>query len=144
MDGDGIIDPDEFIQVKELKMEFRRFDTDRDGCITTEEKFRGLAKYDAMPSLGTALAGRRKLPGPEDRPPPVAQTPRTETRNRGPESMPRLSLRDCVRFNSPGGCPNGPDCLFDHVKRGLRVRHSGEVLITEVTADQPFGRVLHY
>ena len=113
LDGNGVIDAHEFIKVSEQQMNFRRFDTDRDGQISTAEKYRGLGIGNPLPQVGR-LAGPQVALVPQE-------TPRTATRNRK-EGAPRLSIRDCVRFNTPGGCPNGDECLFDHVKRGFHTR----------------------
>merc|ERR1712086_1186499 len=106
-------DANEFIRVSEQQMNFRRFDTDRDGQISTAEKYRGLGIGNPLPQVGR-LAGPQVALVPQE-------TPRTATRNRQ-EGAPRLSIRDCVRFNTPGGCPKGEECLFDHVKRGFRLQ----------------------
>eukprot|EP00658_Telonema_sp_P-2_P027377 TRINITY_DN2114_c0_g1_i1.p1 TRINITY_DN2114_c0_g1~~TRINITY_DN2114_c0_g1_i1.p1 ORF type:complete len:228 (-),score=52.09 TRINITY_DN2114_c0_g1_i1:134-817(-) len=141
LDGDGIIDPDEFIKVKELKMEFRRFDTDRDGVISSHEKFVGIAKYDSLPQLAEFRPRRIPIPAPAAAP---ELTPRSQARSRNQKDGPRLSLRDCMRFHSPGGCPEGEKCLFDHVRREFHIRYSDECVLTEVNVDCPYGRTVRF
>ena len=91
-------------------MEFRRFDTDRDGDISTHEKFVGLAKYGgdstslavAFSNLPPEVPKLKPTPVKYEIPvhssdPKVEDTPRTQIRNRGPEAMPRLSLRGAAK-----------------------------------------------